>query len=1715
MEHNTPSSPDPIEQALRDVGHEPALLRPETKVLHKQQLLSLAERLEKEAADTIQVMKKEPEAPRQSVGQRVRVILASLGAGLAVAACALVLFLNTRSSSTGVSGSIDALGRVLIPAAQANEAFQLYADTEAPKVADTSALILRSKVALSPDQVQRVLRVDTGRVEEVEKVSEDFFRVRIASVPADHVLRVALPAAIQNETATSTEDVTPREYSWALQTTSQLELVSSLPANNASDVPLDASLELVMNAQGFSNVTTSIEISPAMEGRFQVNGRRIVFIPAKPWAASTFYTVRLKQGFSAEQLTLPADLALQFQTGTASSDAAEAPSIRVIGEFQEAYVGDTVSVQLSRSPGLASAATKLSVTGYRLTEDEAVQFLEKRLPYSFAFGSAERLKDYTDVAKNEAFKVDLPISRPSERDSEMVTLPTFTEQGWYVLRLNASGIETWMFVQVTNIASYVVADADQVVVWAVNADTKQVLSNLPVRLDGSTATTDASGLARLPTPAFLKATTTFPEPQVSIVRLGDATGPVRALAVVGPSSGLSPFDRFAPAHQTTWGYTYPDRPLYRTSDEMHVAGIIQDRDRTKSVGQAEIRLTKTSYVEDLVNGRDRIYASAPLSLDASGRYEATLAWTNITPGFYQLDLLRDGQLVTSRYVEIRTFAKPAYYLSVNVSAKRLFAGQETQAQIQASFFNGAALPNARLRVRISQGDVTLPDQEVTLDEQGRLTLPVKAMAVSCSERLADPCRNTEQLMLSIYPVEGEEAQILGSAMIDVIGSELDLRGEIKEVAEQADLTLQTYRRDLNKELEQTGATWSGRTLRGQVVGVRYEKIQDGVWYDAIEKRVVPYYRYERRQDPPVEFTVQTDGNGRATHRFPLATDRDFYEVSVQGEDGTARFSRFTTSIARGWYAQDGMNDVSPHLILEGKGDDRDVHLGEILKPTFQMGTTTYDASQGPGVLFLTLSRGIKQVVRSPSASWETTFVDSYIPNASIRGVTFTNRRFYASDAVVFLDRDDRVLDVQVTSDKTTYRPGEKATIRFQVKPGAAQLPLTDVKVAYALVDESLLSLAGFYEEDPLMWINNFVMDGSLFQRSSHMGDWLFTGGGAEKGGGGTGDRGQGARRLFKDVAGTGFVTLDGQGMGTAEVTLPDNLTAWRVTAVALGSDLRAGAGTQSIQVSKEVFVDAVIPERVLTTDKPVLKVRAFGPGLEAGARLSLTLDAPALALTNYIVTSTAGVPVYVALPTVKPGSFTVTVGVSQGAYSDRMERTVRIETSRITHLESVTLEPSAGMSLGALSPDTVSLVVSARGRTSLYSLLRDLTQSTSLRSDARVAVNVARELLKTSYQETLSGEMPALLDIQAEDGGIRLLPYGSSEVALSTQVALTKPDAVDVWQLRSYLAGVLVNGASRQERLRAMAGLAALRAPVVLDLQQAATLTDRTPEETLAIVEGLAVVGDTERAGQLMRELLAASIRRDGQRFIQIGTESSPETYEATAEAAALAERLLLPEASQLNAFVQAQWSSEAFPVLAKVRYLAFRLQHVPAEDGSIQWTDGLRTETIQLKDTPLRTIILSPDQQSRFRVLSVSGPVVLSYVRPVAGLPAKHPSLSLVRRYEAAKPLDQLIEGDEVTISFEPRFATSSLDGCAMVKDDLPANLLPLSRTSLKTQEPLFVQANSVSFIVCKGTAAPELSYRAKVMARGTYRAQPAIMERVDTPSVATYSSEQIITVR
>ena len=69
---------------------------------------------------------------------------------------------------------------------------------------------------------------------------------------------------------------------------------------------------------------------------------------------------------------------------------------------------------------------------------------------------------------------------------------------------------------------------------------------------------------------------------------------------------------------------------------------------------------------------------------------------------------------------------------------------------------------------------------------------------------------------------------------------------------------------------------------------------------------------------------------------------------------------------------------------------------------------------------------------------------------------------------------------------------------------------------------------------------------------------------------------EGIREDFADVALFKTVKTGGDGTATAEFTLPDNITSWRVTAQGLSRNMDIGSSVSKIPVSLPVFVDVAI-----------------------------------------------------------------------------------------------------------------------------------------------------------------------------------------------------------------------------------------------------------------------------------------------------------------------------------------------------------------------------------------------------------------------------------------------------------------------------------------------------------------------------------------------------------
>lgn len=1681
----------------------------------------------------------------------------ALGFAGVLAAVALVLVYVSPNGLKTLPGTRQIASVLSIPSAYAADAFLLVADnSDASGVAANSTLTITSKVDVTPEVLKQSLRIDPPIEVDVVKTGTDTYTVTPKQdLAPGETYRVSIETLIDKEDGTRLR----REFSWALQAKNDMRVLSTIPRDGSSYVPVTTGIEFKLSRDGWTDVTSSFSIVPNVPGRFEARGRYLTFIPKLPFEAGRRYEVTLKKGFGgdAKDQGLVEDVKIRFETAVPNPtgpNANQQPMFS-IGEFQEKSPNTSWLLDLGYTDTRsASVAMKAEIIGYRLDTAEARSLLEGRLQIpTWAPVEAGRFEAYEKSAKTEAFRAEADtVVTNYQRQINIPAAPA----GFYAVRVTPKtptvGKPTWMFLQLTDVAAYVIADDARFFVWSVNPSTNRPLSNLRIRLAGQDKRTDERGLVELQTPSILLATTTqsgdvFP---YELTEYGEEGSGVQAFGIVRKTYDGYWFDlgnRDAGASKT-WGYLYLDRPLYRTKDELKIFGLAQDRDSGQSGGDVEVRLRKSSYWMDWATGGEKVFQSKTIHPDAAGRFDTSFSWDELAQGYYTIEVRRGTETVATRSFEVREFAKPAYALSVVMDKDELYDGDQIAGTLKASFFEGTPMPKMRAKITWDGGETT-----VETDESGsaRFTVPYRLKAcVSPSVDRAADCPATVWLNVNAVPVEGEEGQIMGTATVIVQRSEAGVTLNANADQNNATIDGNVWRRILGKGDTDRSQAWANRPVTLYVFGRRWERVQTGFRYDTIEKKQVPTYRYQEFWDAPVVSQLTTDARGNFTHVFPVDETHDYY-VIAQTRDDQNRVSDMRTWTYRGAWnggtarampSDSGVVTAYPRLELSPKppeGGPYGFGVGEEVTATYLLGEQPLDASKTPGILFLTGSRGLRTATVQSAADFKFRFEQNLVPNAEVRAITWREGHFELVQATAEYRREDKSVVIEATPRKAAYAPGETVEVDVTARLKSGLAPASNTVIAFGAVDKALLAISYDDKAAPLDAIYGYVSDGVIFTSRIH--DSSYDGfGGAEKGGGGSGDAARLASQVrvnFKDTAAFGTVMTDNDGKATLRFTAPDNITGWRLELVGISARLEAGAGRADVNVTKPVFVDAVVPPRLLTTDKPFLKLRAYGAGLTTGDAITFSVKAPTLGIDQQ-VPGRAGEPLFVGISKLVDGLHAITISITSAKGTDSVERTVTVAPSRFLRDEFVRVDAAPGTSLPAIGRPEATIQFIPQNRAALQPLAYDLINSGSSRSDALLTTRLAAKLLREDFRVGTDrwwgdwlpqdAELATrLADYQDEAGGMRLVTYGTADLELSSEIAATVPEYVDRESLAGYLWQALDSkDASREVQIQALSGLASLGEPVLPSLQAAAVIPELDWREQLAIARGLEAAGDRERALGLLNALLTKVERRDDVSWLKV-SDKETDVYEATADAAALAARLAHPEADNLMRYVETNWRQDAFPVLAKARYLKAVLPTRANRDIVLAYTLGGGESVLTFKEGAVQTIDLTSEEASKFIVTRVDGPIAMVFIRREAGRPESKPELAISRRYESTKLLKDLKEGDAIRVVLTPEWKVNAQDGCYDVRDHLPGGFQAVvgwgASDAYGVQDgkfswyPSLVENGEVSFVACKYGAPRNMSitYTARVVTRGTYTAEAPVIQSESFPSVAAVGTDATFEIK
>lgn len=253
--------------------------------------------------------------------------------------------------------------------------------------------------------------------------------------------------------------------------------------------------------------------------------------------------------------------------------------------------------------------------------------------------------------------------------------------------------------------------------------------------------------------------------------------------------------------------------------------------------------------------------------------------------------------------------------------------------------------------------------------------------------------------------------------------------------------------------------------------------------------------------------------------------------------------------------------------------------------------------------------------------------------------------------------EDNKLTVTVDSDKKDYRPGEEVTATVKVL-GADGKPVS-AEVSITAADEGVLSLIGYETPDP---IPTFYAAWGLGVTTATQLEYIrdIPGANQERPALGGDAVGTMRSRFVSTAVWTPGAITDANGLATVKFAAPDNLTAFRMMALAADRGHRFGSADKRFTVSKPLQLHEALPRFANTGD-------AFSGGVvihnETGragtATVKLVADAHVVlggnAERTVPVAKDASVPVWYALTAAVPGEATLKFTVTMDGDGDGVE----------------------------------------------------------------------------------------------------------------------------------------------------------------------------------------------------------------------------------------------------------------------------------------------------------------------------------------------------------------------------------------------------------------------------------------------------------------------------
>ncbi len=1119
----------------------------------------------------------------------------------------------------------------------------------------------------------------------------------------------------------------------------------------------------------------------------------------------------------------------------------------------------------------------------------------------------------------------------SEKENYLQLEKTLPE-GYYVAKVKSSkGTEIFNCpIQINDISAYAIETERDVLVWV--AKGTELAKNVKVEYLGKETKTDSNGIAKFKNIANNSATIEYLKIENKLV--------------------VGIYNYKLDNYPT--GYIYTDRPLYKNTDTIRIWGFIP---RKLFYDNIEDEF----YIEFNNEGKQKI------SVDAEGNINYKIELSNYTDiDDASICLYYKDKEIAYRSVIIENYELQNYTYEAIMDKNYVYLGDKFRFSVKVEHITGLIVPNKTVAVMCDEKTY----REVT-DENGIAHFEIK-MELGTEFNKEE---ETEAKIKTITICNGDDKEYTNAEKEEIVY--LLTRDTYSKFEDEDNkiYKMTLYKLSNNKNVNvdyELNEIYDGvydTKVQVSLIEQKYEKqITKWRYNEYTKQEEVAEYHYEMTEENHEVVKEISTKNGKIefdANKLELkkGNDDEYYDYLLEfsytdpkgrivKEKQYLYYPRYEVNVGTSW---EPLSEPSDLLLdeIDTSGYYAYRYFLKTDKEKFVIGDTAdfnlvEDTKNGVKqiqnkgkILQIVLQEDITETNIIGDNEIKYTFEDKDFPGCKVGGAYFYNGKFYRMPMYYFdFNEEDKKVDIEITSDKEEYKPGEEVTLTIKTtnkgNPIKSSVNVSVVnKAIFEIIEDDKFILEDIYRDK----------DYPVYTYSTYRDDII--GNGFGMGGGG-----DDYRFNFGDTAYFETVSTNAQGIATVKFTLPDNVTTYTVTAHSANKDLYLGVNTKDIVSTLDFFIQYTEPRNVKTTDDLVLNATSISEG-KYDVEYEFTIKELNKTLTTKGTTNTIATVNFGKLPY---GTYTLIIKGKNSTQEDSVQYKFNIVESSQEVKDKKTININKEATIKP-SKNPIVLEIYNKDMEKYLKYIDFIEGTLTERLDTQIAYNKVQGIKNQYYSENNPVNHINIFDYEG-DVYFKNLKNSKEDIVLT---ALINKYAKEYYGKTSLMYNQDIQ---KDDNIFEIYLLASAKGePVLNDLLYLKDEKDISNYNKLLLVVSLEFLGDYQNARELYSMI-----------------EFTKEEQEQYKSIIALAETFVNKE----QAIIKIDELIESSPADEYLRFAILSFFENNAEDISkqdtIEFINKDKREKIQINGMQVKTLILNNEELSEIKFETNSEDLIVSY---------------------------------------------------------------------------------------------------------------------------------------